>query len=477
MIYINGEEVKPYLGDYKPLTVYKGTEKLAGWVENTTEISSNIRIENGYSTMKVKPFGKSEQVQTEQSANLCPNVDSDKWVLSGGAYKENGYIVLPQVGAKAEMVVEWNGQVAEDDGFFKCYWGANMVTEDTENGKYLVETIYLNENKEVITSNGNRTLIGGNDVWKNLYFAYSADTTYGQAIRDAKYIRYRITYGSSNTVPYKFKDPMISKSACATYVEFVPDSPSPNYPSKIENVSGDLEVKVVGKNLFNINEVKQAGGESSTEINGNILTLTATGTLGAQYSQYFLKNVNFEKTYIFSFKVKKIVAGNNSLLRVMVGGSNDGKKYTFIKNIDKTGAQTNVEYSLSGTFSGYSHYKFYIYNNVSTPVIIGEQTKYYNMQIEEGTVSTECEPYKEQTVKFPLGTQKLMKDGYLGDDGIHNKRKQVVLTGNETIGKNSSYIQINVQGGAVWAESILSNYFKSPRNKIRQHWKYMDIFK
>lgn len=60
----------------------------------------------------------------------------------------------------------------------------------------------------------------------------------------------------------------------------------------------------------------------------------------------------------------------------------------------------------------------------------------YDLQLEEGTTATPYKPYQEQKVTFPLVEgQKLMKGSYLADDGIHNKRKQYVITGNETIEK------------------------------------------
>lgn len=60
----------------------------------------------------------------------------------------------------------------------------------------------------------------------------------------------------------------------------------------------------------------------------------------------------------------------------------------------------------------------------------------YDLQLEEGTEASPYKPYKEQKVVFPLSYgQKLMKGSYLANDGIHNKRKQYVITGNETIEK------------------------------------------
>lgn len=395
---------------------------------------------------KLEIEGKSEQTQTEQSANLCPNVDSDKWVLSGGAYKENGYIVLPQVGAKAEMVVEWNGQTVEDDGLFKCYWGANMVTEDTENAKYLVEAIYLNENKQTITSNGNSAFIGDTDIWKGFYFVYSEDTSYGQAIRDAKYIRYRITYGSTNTASYKFKNPLISKTSSSTYVEFIPDSPSPDYPSQIENVSGDLEIKTVAKNLMKCEtdvQTKYGVTITKTDDGGYILNGTSTGVgsngislVSFEHNFPLLKNNSYAYSIGFENVPNKRVSFPIAVKQV------DGTIKHNYKSINTESATAPVVFIPSEDLTT-DNVAVYIHNGT-----VFNNFK-FKIQIEEGTVATDYEPYKEQTVTFPFTEgQKLMQGGYLGDDGIHNKRRQLILTGQESWYKrnntnNTFYLTLN----------------------------------
>lgn len=51
-------------------------------------------------------------------------------------------------------------------------------------------------------------------------------------------------------------------------------------------------------------------------------------------------------------------------------------------------------------------------------------------QLEEGSVATEYITHQEQTITFPLAEgQKLMLGDYLAEDGIHHKRKQVILDG------------------------------------------------
>lgn len=75
----------------------------------------------------------------------------------------------------------------------------------------------------------------------------------------------------------------------------------------------------------------------------------------------------------------------------------------------------------------------------------------YEIQLNKGTVAKPYEPHKQQTEYFPLSEgQKLYKNSYLVDDGIHHSRKQVVLDGTETgwytlanqTGTNTSYFCI-----------------------------------
>ena len=452
MIYINGKEVKPYVGDYKPLTVYKGTEKLAGWVENTTEISSNIRIENGYSTMKVKPFGKSEQVQTEQSSNLCPNVDSDKWVLSGGAYKEDGYIVLPQVGAKAEMVVEWNGQTADADGQYVIRTGAVFDTEDTVNAKYHINLEYLNANKEVLSGNGNADIIGGNDIWRKYGVVYSADDEHGMAIRDAKYVTFTIQYSAQfNSSIFKFKNPLVSKTSNESYVAFVPDSPSPDYPSEIENVSGDLLVKATARNIlprtFAEDLLKRLNVSSTddylVEIDGKNYFKFQAG-LGYQTGKNYFIQDEFEENaqYVFKAMVMKVSSETSGTINIGYVYT-DGTMKSF--NVGTWTNMTEKEVMLTSD-AGKTIKRIGIFYNEGTTYI--NLDKYILCKLEAGmdTSKLEYKPYKEQKVTFPLGTQKLMKDGYLGENGVVNKRKQIVLTGQENFVVSGKAFRYDIEG-------------------------------
>ena len=170
-----------------------------------------------------------------------------------------------------------------------------------------------------------------------------------------------------------------------------------------------LEIKDVGKNLYAGNEIT---------INGTYSSNTSVN-LGSRYLS--------EGTYTISLANS---LPNNSYIYLGANGSIATairNKATFTLTEEQ-----NVPMRLvvkAGTYS-----------NFTTKIMI-----------EKGMVVTDYEPHQQQTEYFPLSEgQKLYKNSYLVDDGIHHSRKQVVLDGTETgwytlanqTGTNTSYFCI-----------------------------------
>ena len=170
-----------------------------------------------------------------------------------------------------------------------------------------------------------------------------------------------------------------------------------------------LEIKDVGKNLYAGNEIT---------INGTYSSNTSV-SLGSRYLS--------EGTYTISL--------TNSL---------PNNCYIYL------GANASIAYSIKdkATFTLTEE------QNVPMRLVVKAGT-YSNfttkIMIEKGMVVTDYEPHQQQTEYFPLSErQKLYKNSYLADDGIHHKRKQVVLDGTETgwhtlanqTGTNTSYFAI-----------------------------------
>lgn len=186
-------------------------------------------------------------------------------------------------------------------------------------------------------------------------------------------------------------------------------SPSPDYRSPIENIEGNIEIKDEGKNLYARNGIT---------INGTYSSNTSVN-LGSRYLS--------EGTYTISLTNS---LPNNCYIYLGANGSityNIKDKATFTLTKEQ-----NVPMRLvvkAGTYS-----------NFTTKIMI-----------EKGMVVTDYEPHQQQTEYFPLSEgQKLYKNSYLVDDGIHHSRKQVVLDGTETgwytlanqTGTNTSYFCI-----------------------------------
>lgn len=171
----------------------------------------------------------------------------------------------------------------------------------------------------------------------------------------------------------------------------------------LAQISGNAEQTTYsGKNLFGFSATNQTQFPATsvlkiTHDNDNAVTLEALGTQGAQAGFFVLnKTLDATKTYTFSGKAKKIVKGTDGspLISIRCYGSNDGGA-TWGSQIDiYTVAPTQgTEYTFSHSVTGYSMYRFYIYNNMSTPVSVGEKTTYYDLQFELGSQATDFEPY------------------------------------------------------------------------------------
>ena len=162
-------------------------------------------------------------------------------------------------------------------------------------------------------------------------------------------------------------------------------SPNPDYPQEITNVTGDVEVKVQNKNLFD--------GEFE------LGTIDNSGV--KQNSSTAIRTVNFipinpNTQYILSSKATQI----RSVFY--------DKDYRFVGTHPASFTSKENEYYMKFVLS-------------STDL----QTE---AQLEKGSTATEHVEHKEQTFTFPLGNEKLMLGDYLADDGIHHVRKQTELT-------------------------------------------------
>lgn len=294
-------------------------------------------------------------------------------------------------------------------------------------------------------------------------------------------------------------------------------SPSPDFLSPIQNVEGDIEVKVTGKNSFDLSKIRNAPSAFTvTETGVNLTNCFATNIYTEETAEDVSKTFKPNTTYTMKAKAKvvsrpsTITADNNALFALYRPATNP-LGYVFTKMLDIPDKKTinlNTEKEYISTFKtpadmtdvGFLSYTFHGNNNGSNTGVATGEIDVSEIMLVEGTYTAEnfpdYEPYKSQTATFPLAEgQKLMEGSYLADDGTHHKRKQVVLDGTETgwytlanqTGTNTSYFCIPISdmkkastlicdkfiNRAVWntdeegIQSIIDNYIRLRINTSR----------
>ena len=198
--------------------------------------------------------------------------------------------------------------------------------------------------------------------------------------------------------------------------------PSPEYPSEIRNVEGDVNVTVSNKNLF-------TGLVKGISINH---TTGEEGKSDKSSASDFIK-VNFDTNLGY------YLSGLTNTMSSYVAFYNKDKKY-----LGRTGGfeQLFISFSANSFSSKAPDYETIEDKNITfvritqyvTAVSPGTIDDIDNLQIqlEPGTTATNYVEHQEQTVTFPLAEgQKLMQGDYLADDGIHHVRKQIIFDGTE----------------------------------------------
>lgn len=220
--------------------------------------------------------------------------------------------------------------------------------------------------------------------------------------------------------------------------------PTPESSVDIQNVTGNANVTICNKNLFDKNKIIENSYVKAT--NGEI------NPLNDCFSTDFIK-IKENTTYKWNDDIR----GNNGAIydinkEYIEGISN---KTTFI------------------TPSG----AYYVR-------MTGDTSKIDLYQFEENSIKTDYEEHKEQSFTFPLAEgQRLMKGDYLSDDGIHHKRKQIVLDGTENWLLDGTMYKILVSDMKVANVGVgISNYYvnfnvyDNSKSRIRFGWLNNYIF-
>lgn len=198
--------------------------------------------------------------------------------------------------------------------------------------------------------------------------------------------------------------------------------PSPEFKSNIKNVSGNANVTICNKNLFDINSILE-------DPNGT-LDKYETG-IGATWRN---------KRYTEILKIRTIKAGTYKICgKQTLSNTNSGDTITFHhKDNTSTSIAIYSDYIPSEiTFTkDVVAIQLFINSNKSA----GDYLRIDDFMLVSTDISdVSYEEHQSQSFTFPLAEgQRLMKGDYLADDGIHHKRKQTVLDGTENWKKSNS---------------------------------------
>ena len=218
-------------------------------------------------------------------------------------------------------------------------------------------------------------------------------------------------------------------------------SPSPKFPSKIENVENDVKMTVYNKNLASWDN-KNISFENiiSEAIEGNIIKTEGNeGIVNLAYSGgisriKFSKKLKFGTQYTLSVKIRLLKQGKWSNQTQFFFGNKE--KYSSEEQRFELALNTYVLCVFNFKPKLENEDVFTIYLN-SNEIEIDLNT----LQIEENTAATDYIQHEEQSIIFPLVEgQKLYEGSYLAKDGIHNNR--ISINGNEyknTAGMNRAY--------------------------------------
>ena len=227
------------------------------------------------------------------------------------------------------------------------------------------------------------------------------------------------------TIPVKFKEFKVSGNSKQ---ETSDTMPSPEYPSEIQNVEGDVNITVANKNIANsdwaerfVEVINNSTIAKIENVDGRRCLMFHCSPGYQNEEAYFFKGIFKENTqYVIEYDIKPTQQASNVDIFCKDGtkyGNINGSSLTvnsWNKSKYTTATSKTVDYIRVGYYTGTC------YIDLDT------------MQITEGTEANDYVENKQQTVTFPLSEgQKLYKGDYLADDGIHHKRTQIELDGTE----------------------------------------------
>lgn len=265
--------------------------------------------------------------------------------------------------------------------------------------------------------------------------------------------------GESGSVTFRIsilKDTSITGDSFV-YEPYVGGEPSPNpaYPQDVKNVTGDSTLKIVGKNIYNPSYrnsgwiVSNAG--TVTEENG-VFTFNATGSdlyIWVAENPSIVAPGSRDQVFEFNNKTYTATISNPLFTKNIVNYYDENMNPLGYKGFNSNSFTfDNSVFAGSKYFSLRFGYQDSVAGEVYTATI----------QLEEGDIATDYEPYKEHSYNINLGNLELNKIGGYKDYIYYNIEKNKWMlhknTDKYTIDENTA---VSVGAGTTTTLIVIRN--------------------
>lgn len=380
------------------------------------------------------------------------NEDKENYItLKGNTYQDStsGYNNLATITNLNYIKTKntsgnWNNNSYSINGITFTFNSNGTITingTSTQNASLKLLGTYLPIDQEII--NGNYIILGytSSDIAMRVLnhgetYAYlgtnQSSTTPTQLDLSTFTTGYiEIVVSSGKTINNITIKPMLTDTSQTDFEPYTNGaSPNPDYPQEIEVVTGLNEVKVEGKNLFDLDNIQVNNTDRVTYVidNNNIVMTVVTGGT-YRFISKTINNLTIGQQYTIKIGSYNDTS-TNKIAQWGVTKSN-GSYYDYVKILSDTQTLTFTPTEKSVSFRA-----GYLTNNCST----GDILTIGNIQLEVGSQATTYEPYKGQTYEVNLGSIELCKigdyqDGIYKNNGnwyLHKEIHKIILDGSES---------------------------------------------
>lgn len=202
---------------------------------------------------------------------------------------------------------------------------------------------------------------------------------------------------------------------------YIPQSPSPEFPSEIKNVKENVIINIRNKNFCDLDILEKLKEKAITINSSNSFTINLeNGRMGITSRINIMLPDGIDKSKKYRIKYHRKM-NNTSFLPRLSALYVDGSK----EEVEDRILEADYEYVTSGKELSGMTLSWFTQNQ-------GGIVTFSNISITEINENSDFEESKKQTIIFPFNQgQKLMQGDYLADDGIHHTRKQIVFNGKE----------------------------------------------